>query len=232
MACTGFPAPPAFDYIEHTSHPASSLIYEPCFCKDNCAQCPCAALPGVASGAFDKPHAECGPLCKCEEMCLNRDSQRPVPREHLEAFATEDRGWGVRTTQPLSEGQFVCDYAGELITRGEAAIRAKAADAAGQEHYLLVLREHVGGRVLCTHVDASRTGSIARFINHSCSPNLHVVAVRRGGLIPHLVLRASRAIRALEELTFDYGTSSETASVTPCRCGVTTCRGFLPATPI
>ncbi len=106
---------------------------------------------------------------------------------------------------PIEAGQFVCDYAGELLSRAGAAARAAASDASSAGHYLLVVREHINERVLCTHVDASRAGSMARFANHSCEPNTRLVPVRRGGFVPHLALRAIHNIAAHDELTFDYG---------------------------
>ena len=60
-----------------------------------------------------------------------------------------------------------------------------------------------------------------RCLNHACDPNARIVGRE---------LRALRAIRASEEITFDYETTEwDMASPFPCgcaRCGGRTIRGF------
>jgi SET domain-containing protein len=59
--------------------------------------------------------------------------------------------------------------------------------------------------------DAGVGGNIARFINHACRPNCWFEIVDRT-----IWIRASRLIRAGEELTYDYATVGE--RTIPCRC--------------
>jgi SET domain-containing protein len=59
--------------------------------------------------------------------------------------------------------------------------------------------------------DAGVGGNIARYINHSCAPNCWVEV--KGDTI---WIRASRNIKAGEELTYDYATDG--AKIIPCRC--------------
>jgi SET domain-containing protein len=113
-------------------------------------------------------------------------------------------GYGVFATEPIRKNKRIIDYAGELVRNG------KACDA----------RE---GRYLkkgCIWVfrvnrswsrDAFVGGNIARFINHSCTPNCWVEVVDKT-----IWIRASRAIYAGEELTYDYSTIGE--RTIPCRC--------------
>ena len=53
-------------------------------------------------------------------------------------------------------------------------------------------------------VDATKIGSIARFINHSCNPNSYskVVTVDKG--VKKIIIFAKRAIRKGDELVYDY----------------------------
>ena len=53
-------------------------------------------------------------------------------------------------------------------------------------------------------VDATKIGSIARFINHSCNPNSYskVVTVDKG--LKKIIIFAKRAIRKGDELVYDY----------------------------
>jgi hypothetical protein len=59
--------------------------------------------------------------------------------------------------------------------------------------------------------DANVDGNIARFINHSCTPNCYFEIVDKT-----IWIRAARNIRRGEELTYDYRTIGE--KTIPCRC--------------
>ena len=59
--------------------------------------------------------------------------------------------------------------------------------------------------------DAAVDGNIARFINHACKPNCWFQVVDKT-----IWIRASRSIRAGEELTDDYRTEGD--HTIPCRC--------------
>lgn len=64
-----------------------------------------------------------------------------------------------------------------------------------------------------------------RWINHSCDPN---ASIKSGvGVLGDVWARlvAKRAVRADEELTYDYAFPRELA--VPCRCGAANCRGLI-----
>lgn len=81
-------------------------------------------------------------------------------------------------------------------------------------------------------IDASRTGSIARFINHSCEPNSNMVQWTVGGK-PRMALFAGDAgISTGEELTYDYNFNNfNDENTTACACGAEGCRGVLGKKP-
>ena len=84
---------------------------------------------------------------------------------------------------------------------------------------------------LTTHIDPTRHGNVARFFNHSCSPNLMTRTFRVDSLLPaHVGLFASRDIEADEELTFSYGEvpANREELLRPCHCGSNGCKKFLP----
>jgi hypothetical protein len=120
-------------------------------------------------------------------------------------------------------------------------------------------RQHGGGteascsnnnkppRAIGVAVDATVRGNAARFINHSCQPNLGAVLVRgRGhfagdggsahnrGVPFRIALFSRREIRKGQELTMSYAGSDEASGEglplcrTPCECGAARCRGWLP----
>jgi histone-lysine N-methyltransferase SETMAR len=113
------------------------------------------------------------------------------------------RGWGVVADAAVPCGAFVCTYAGELVSLDEARRRLAAQDARGDANYILVLREHAGGRVLTTCVDPTARGSVGRFLNHACDGgNLELRPVRSAGWpVLRVAFFARRRIAAGEELT-------------------------------
>lgn len=65
-----------------------------------------------------------------------------------------------------------------------------------------------------------------RWINHSCAPNCEIEGdVAKDGKSPWARVVAVRAIRAGEEVTYDYAFDAELAE--PCSCGAATCRGWI-----
>ncbi len=106
--------------------------------------------------------------------------------------------------EPIAKNTRIIDYAGELIRNDEAC-------EAREERYrqrgeLWVFRVN-----RAWSRDANVGGNIARFINHSCSPNCWFEVVDKT-----IWIRAGRNIRRGEELTYDYRVIGE--RTTPCRC--------------
>lgn len=178
---------------------------------------------------------ECNINCKCSDSCQNRLVQHGVCVP-LEIFIAEGKGFGVRATELIQHGEFVCEYAGEVIGQEEAVRRTKFQQSHSQMNYIISVVEHFGGsdKRVVTFVDPKSCGNIGRFLNHSCEPNLKMFPVRVNSTIPHLALFASRMISPGEELTFHYGNAEpndnfndNTLSKT-CHCGTKSCCGFLP----
>ena len=121
----------------------------------------------------------------------------------LERRRSKIHGWGVYTTKPIPKNTRVIHYAGEKISNQESLKRERR-----------YIRE---GHIWCfkltnrTVIDAGVGGNIARYINHSCRPNCYVHIVE--GTI---WIRAARAIRRGEELTYDYNTDGD--GLIRCRC--------------
>jgi SET domain-containing protein len=130
-----------------------------------------------------------------------RKSERPLPA--IVRRRSGISGWGVFAAEPIAKNTRIIDYAGELIHNSESEER--------EEQYL---RE---GCIWVFRVnrnwsrDANVGGNIARFINHSCTPNCWFEVVDKT-----IWIRASRPIRRGEELTYDYSIIGE--RTIPCRC--------------
>lgn len=185
-------------------------------------------------GNNEKIIYECNVNCKCSDTCQNRLVQHGVCIP-LQIFNSEEKGLGLRAVEDIQRGEFVCEYAGEVICQDEAQARTNAYRDTSEMNYIISVSEYFAhsGEVVMTFVDPRRRGNVGRFINHACAPNLKMVPVRVDSSVPHLALFACRDISAGQELTFHYGGSPTedtnwNSSRKSCRCGSTSCSGFLP----
>ncbi|KAL3819655.1 hypothetical protein ACJIZ3_005560 [Penstemon smallii] len=179
---------------------------------------------------------ECGLTCVCPPNCRNRISQTGL-RVRLEVFKTKDRGWGLRSWDPIRAGGFICEYAGEVIkddlgneidddyifdsTRSYEPLEAVSEDSSDSNKLPFPIV-----------ISAKNNGNVARFMNHSCLPNVHWKPVLRESnneTYLHIAFFAIRHIPPMQELTFDYGVvASEKGDQgkKKCLCESVKCRGF------
>ncbi|KAL1223453.1 Histone-lysine N-methyltransferase, H3 lysine-9 specific SUVH7 [Cardamine amara subsp. amara] len=61
---------------------------------------------------------ECGGSCHCPADCKNKMIQTGL-KFNFEVFKTVDCGWGLRSRDPIQAGSFTCEYAGDIIAKGE-----------------------------------------------------------------------------------------------------------------
>ncbi len=130
---------------------------------------------------------------------MTSGSARPTIRRRRSRV----HGWGVFACEPIAKNKRIVHYAGERVSHTESLKR--------EARYLR------RGEIWCFKlnnrwvVDAAVGGNIARFINHSCTPNCY--AHIADGTI---WIRAARNIAAGEELTYDYHTDGD--ATIRCRC--------------
>lgn len=198
---------------------------------------------------------ECGPMCRCFPTCKNRVSQTGL-KQHMEVFRTKGRGWGLRTLDPIRAGTFICEYAGEVINRAKVYQNVEGDNdeyvfdtsriyEPFKWNYEPSLLEDVSSNV-CSEdytipspliISAKNVGNIARFMNHSCSPNVFwqpVLYAENNQSFIHIAFFALRHIPPMGELTYDYGIthaghaggSSALRRRKKCLCGSAKCRGF------
>src|SRR5262245_22917895 len=113
-------------------------------------------------------------------------------------------GYGVFAAQPIKKNTRIIDYAGELIRNDEECEAREARYL--EEGCIWIFRVN-----RAWSRDANVDGNLARFINHSCSPNCHFEVVDKT-----IWIKASRPIRRGEEITYDYKIIGE--RTIPCRC--------------
>ncbi|KAK1369854.1 histone-lysine N-methyltransferase, H3 lysine-9 specific SUVH4 [Heracleum sosnowskyi] len=261
FAPTGFAYCNSIQVSEPVKLPVKSLG---CNCSGNCAYsktCSCATLNGSNlpyvhrdGGRLIEPKAvvyECGPNCGCGPGCVNRISQRGI-KYRLEVYRTPKKGWAVRSWDYIPSGAPVCEYIGKLMKTDDV-------DAIPENNYIFDIdclqtmkgldgrERRLGGMCIPSSendddkdsvpefcLDAGPTGNVARFINHSCQPNLFVQCV----LSTHhdikqarVVLFAADNIPPMKELTYDYGYALNsvvgpdgTIKQLLCYCGAAVCR--------
>jgi SET domain-containing protein len=113
------------------------------------------------------------------------------------------QGWGVFATQSINKNKRIVQYAGEKITNRESLKREKRYLGRGHIWCFKLNRLYVR--------DAAVGGNVARYINHSCTPNCYTRVI--GDTI---WIIAARNIRKGEELTYDYSTDG--VGTVRCRC--------------
>jgi len=120
-------------------------------------------------------------------------------------------GWGVYAGERITKNSRIVDYAGEKISAAEADRREQMYQAKGRIWCFTLNRRWVR--------DAAVGGNVARFVNHSCTPNCYIEIA--GDTI---WIRAARTLRRGEELTYDYNTGGEAGIHCQCRKG---CKGII-----
>lgn len=145
---------------------------------------------------------------------------RTTLRKRLSFGKSRIHGFGIFAKYPHKAGDMVIEYTGEIV-------RPSIADR--REH--LIYNSLVGAGTYMFRiddqrvVDATRAGSIAHLINHSCEPNCYsrVITVNSD---EHIIIFAKRDIVQWEELTYDYRFMAIDEQLACC-CGFPRCRGVV-----
>ncbi|XP_060667287.1 probable inactive histone-lysine N-methyltransferase SUVR1 isoform X3 [Ziziphus jujuba] len=222
--------------ISMTRHPPCLIYCKECPLErvknDDCLE-PCK---GHLKRKFIK---ECWSKCGCSKQCGNRVVQRGITCNLQVYFTSEEKGWGLRTLEDLPKGTFVCEYVGEILTSMELYERTVKTAKSRKCSYPVILDADwsskgslMNGEALC--LDASHYGNVARFINHRClDANLIEIPVEVE--IPdhhyyHLAFFTTRKVKAMEELTWDYGIDfndiDQPIKPFQCQCGSRFCRNM------
>lgn len=184
----------------------------------------------------NKPIYECNKSCKCfGRFCGNRLVQFGS-RKNLKIINAGEKGFGLTTSSRIKKGNFICEYAGEVISENEAKRRYETNKTLGKMNYIFCINEHFGEKSYKTFIDPSVFGNIGRYVNHSCEPNCVLYPIRVNFITPKLGIFAKTDIEESVEITFDYGiqdsiTSDDLTSRISCLCNAQNCRKYLPYCP-
>ncbi|KAE8718349.1 Histone-lysine N-methyltransferase ATX1 [Hibiscus syriacus] len=153
-------------------------------------------------------------------MAEKYDYMRQTIRKRLAFGKSGIHGFGIFAKHPHRAGDMVIEYTGELV-------RPSIADR--REHF--IYNSLVGAGTYLFRIDnervidATRAGSIAHLINHSCEPNCYSRVISVHGN-EHIIIFAKRDIKRWEELAYDYRFFSIDERLA-CYCGFPRCRGVV-----
>ncbi|CAL2050145.1 unnamed protein product [Caenorhabditis brenneri] len=171
----------------------------------------------------------CGENCNCNKSCklraLDHINDCFVARFEVIRFS-EEMGFCLISKKAIKKGFPVIEFTGEFCSY-------KMAEQDDHRRYCLALIDEeeadfklvkfiqkldnidpgfkkvlMGAYKMQTFITPLNKGNIARFISHSCDPNVQHTRIFDGGLSPanlRCVFIATRDIAAGEELTFNYG---------------------------
>ncbi|KAL1745307.1 hypothetical protein HDZ31DRAFT_36672 [Schizophyllum fasciatum] len=157
--------------------------------------------------------------CHCRQFCQNQRFQR---KEYapIEIVQTEKKGFGLRAERDIQKDAFIYEYVGDVVNSPSFKKRMRDYAKEGIQHfYFMMLQKD-------EFIDATKSGGIGRFANHSCSPNCYVAKwtvddrVRMG-------IFAKRNIKKHEELTFNYNVDRYGHQAQICYCGEPNCVGYI-----
>ncbi|CAP60810.1 uncharacterized protein PODANS_1_20820 [Podospora anserina S mat+] len=233
----GQPKPPAYRTIAKNRFVGDAAAYwkkSPHF-EDFSSKCVCKPEDGCAEDCQNRIMLyECDDTnCNAgREFCQNRAFQDLQERTKkggrfrvgVEVLKTSDRGYGVRSTRCFEPNQIIMEYTGEIITEEECERRMNEKYKDNECYYLMSFDQNM-------IIDAT-TGSMARFVNHSCSPNCRMIKWIVSGQPRMALFAGDKPIMTGDELTYDYNFDPFSAkNVQKCLCGSANCRGVLGPKP-
>ncbi|RLN86600.1 hypothetical protein BBJ28_00024444 [Nothophytophthora sp. Chile5] len=166
--------------------------FDPCSCFGDCYLDTCS---NVVSASFCIPKN-----CKLGARCSNA----PRMLDTLKLFDTGRVGLGVYATTALDVGDVIGEYCGEL-TEFAAVVEGRPAQALKHNsgYTMLYNAKSVLGNYV--YVDALRSGSITRFLSHSCQPNAAFAKQQTRSRV-RVFVKMLKNVKAGAHVTVHYGT--------------------------
>ncbi|MBI4162473.1 MAG: SET domain-containing protein-lysine N-methyltransferase [Candidatus Aenigmarchaeota archaeon] len=131
---------------------------------------------------------------------------------------------GLFARDDMQKGAFIIEYSGDKISKEEGSRRESESLNQNGTTYIFELDD------ICD-IDGSSEINIAKYANHSCKPNCKISIrqqVVNGNKIKHIWLQSLSDIKKGEEITYNYGFSSE-EKLWKCNCSSSGCVGFMVA---
>uniref|UniRef100_A0AC34FP19 Histone-lysine N-methyltransferase n=1 Tax=Panagrolaimus sp. ES5 TaxID=591445 RepID=A0AC34FP19_9BILA len=148
-----------------------------------------------------------------------KDRENHLQDHWLKKMRSNIHGFGVFAIKEFKKNTVLTEYKGRSVNNEKAnKIEAKRGEDA--ETYLFRVSEE---KVL----DASKSKSLAHFINASCDPNVYAVIEDE-----RIFIVASKKIKKGDELLLNYNFEKINGGFSlPCNCGSKFCRQFMDINP-
>ncbi|XP_047309453.1 histone-lysine N-methyltransferase family member SUVH9-like [Impatiens glandulifera] len=231
--------PMHYKYISTTIFPSTVNLFLDedfgCGCVDGCFDnCSCCWNNG-GNFPYDfrgvlirgKPVIyECGQGCMCPPTCRNRASQNGLTKQFQVFKSGDTDSWGVRSLDLIKSGHFVCEFAGEVVTRAQAREMSINRDllidgklfgdkwkewgdlSRAVDDY--VIPTYPPSQPLDFMIDLSKFRNLASYMRHENNELVANVMVQKvlyshhNIFYPHLMLFALENIPPCRELILDY----------------------------
>ncbi|KAJ8260144.1 hypothetical protein GJAV_G00177570 [Gymnothorax javanicus] len=188
---------------------------------------------------YKRPHTLTSTsMCKAYQSTFIGDIPTPYSKQFIHSKSSQYRrlktewknnvylarsriqGLGLYAARDLEMHTMVIEYIGTTIRNEVANRREKIYEEQNRGIYMFrVNNEYV--------IDATLTGGLARYVNHSCAPNC-VTEVVTCDKEDKIIIISSRRITKGEELTYDYQFDFEDDQhKIPCHCGAWNCRKWM-----
>ncbi|KAA8495860.1 Histone-lysine N-methyltransferase, H3 lysine-4 specific [Porphyridium purpureum] len=131
-------------------------------------------------------------------------------------------GYGLFALERIEPDEFIIEYMGQKVRSAIARMREIKYTLCGSgDSYLFRLDANYV-------LDSTYYGTMARFVNHSCEPNVRARIMTMGEQT-HICFYSLRRILPGEEILYDYKFEREMdpSKRDPCYCGAPKCRGFM-----
>ncbi|VAI30921.1 unnamed protein product [Triticum turgidum subsp. durum] len=198
-------------YVENMPYIVSGYCQNKVGCDTSCEPIQSVALLDAASQEVS---------VNVSSMAEKYKSMKATFRKRLAFGKSRIHGFGVFAKVAHKAGDMMIEYIGELVRPPISDLRERRIynSLVGAGTYMFRIDDE---RV----IDATRAGSIAHLINHSCEPNCYSRVISVLG-DEHIIIFAKRDIDPWEELTYDYRFVSNEQRL-PCYCGFPKCRGVV-----
>ncbi|MBJ6978731.1 MULTISPECIES: SET domain-containing protein [unclassified Luteimonas] len=158
----------------------------------------------------------------------SKDTSDRTKSKKIVARRSEIHGNGVFATEVIEKGERIVRYKGRLRTHDEVDEEYGELDENGHTFLFTLNDDYV--------IDGNLDSGVARWINHSCSPNCEAVVEEDDRDRRHkdkVFIEALRRIKPGEELTYNYGIvlderhTPKLKKLWGCRCGSAKCTGTM-----
>eukprot|EP00656_Telonema_subtile_P042223 TRINITY_DN47723_c0_g1_i1.p1 TRINITY_DN47723_c0_g1~~TRINITY_DN47723_c0_g1_i1.p1 ORF type:complete len:206 (+),score=35.66 TRINITY_DN47723_c0_g1_i1:103-720(+) len=159
-------------------------------------------------------------------LCGNAVVRAPLQHELRVVWMGEGKGAGLIAENYIPSGQFVIEYVGEVLTELEADRR----EDVYEKHKIFYMLDVENEDCAQYTIDTALMGNAARFVNHSCSPNLVAYDVyEQPGCPPRIIFVTLRDISKGEELCINYHPNQSPPDTVRqlCACGSENCSGWV-----